>query len=190
MIKSRALEVNLARTQVEVAIDPRYRSLQAVMTPYYGLLEGLNGFLREVSHPYKNWQFIVSGARGYALDYFHLMRSHPDGPAAAQRLAHLFFEVLAADTPVPVKVDAADNLILFLEKIIQTAGDRYDAFASLVNVSLDRIRQLPDPLLALFVRSFYGIKRLALGMARVRGDQTHGFAVLNRLLVRHLESGL
>ncbi|MBR9981123.1 MAG: pyruvate, phosphate dikinase, partial [Desulfatitalea sp.] len=41
-----------------------------------------------------------------------------------------------------------------------------------------------------FVRSFYGIKRLALGMARVRGDQTHGFAVLNRLLVRHLESGL
>ena len=46
MIKSKALEINLARTQVDVAIDPRYECLQAVMDSYYGLLEGLNGFLK------------------------------------------------------------------------------------------------------------------------------------------------
>jgi pyruvate,orthophosphate dikinase len=58
MIKSKALEINLARTQVDVAIDPRYECLQAVMANYFGLLEGLNAFLKEVSHPYKNWHEI------------------------------------------------------------------------------------------------------------------------------------
>lgn len=190
MIKSRALEVNLARTQVEVAIEPRFRSLQAVMAPYYGLLEGLNGFLKEVSHPYKNWQFIVSGARGYALDHFHLMRAHPSGPAAAQQLVNLFFEALVADTSPDVKVDAADNLILFLEKIARNAGDQYDRFAVLVNTSLDRLHQLPEPLLTLFARSFYGLKRLAGNMGLANGEKQQGFASLNRLLVRYLALGL
>ena len=116
MIKSRALEVNLARTQVEVAIDPRYACLQEVMSRYFGLMEGLTTFLKEISHPYKNWQFIVDGARGYALDYFHIMKRHPQGPQAVQQLIELFCEALVSDTAQSLKIDAADNLILFLQK--------------------------------------------------------------------------
>ena len=102
MIKSRALEINLARTQVDVDIDPRYGCLQAVMSDYYGLLEGLNAFLKEVSHPYKNWQYIVDGTRSYALNHFHLMKSHPKGPEAAQRLIEIYAEALTEDNPLSV----------------------------------------------------------------------------------------
>ena len=85
MIQSKALEVNIADYHVDVAIDKKYSVLQGVMSKYYGLTEGLNTFLQELSHPYKNWQFIIQEARGYSLNYYHLIKNHPDGPDAADR---------------------------------------------------------------------------------------------------------
>ena len=76
MIKSRALEINLANYHVDVTIDLKYAVLQRIMATYYGIMEGFNTFLKELSHPYRNWQFIVSEARGYCLDYFHLLAKH------------------------------------------------------------------------------------------------------------------
>jgi len=74
-IKSKALEVNLADYHVDVAIDEKYAVLQQVMSKYFGLMEGVNIFLKELSHPYKNWRFIVGEARRYSLEYFHLLRN-------------------------------------------------------------------------------------------------------------------
>ncbi len=186
MIKSKALEINLARTQVDVAIDPRYECLQAVMDSYYGLLEGLNGFLKEVSHPYKNWAFIIAGARGYALDYFHLMRAHPRGLDAAGELIQIFFQPLLEDTAPMVQVDAADNLILFLQKILRTADAHLARFVPLVEATLARIHDLAEGPFALFVRSFYPLKRLAEAWMGARPEQTTGFGALNHLLIRAL----
>ena len=59
-VKSKALEVNLADYHVDVIIDAKYSVLQEVMSKYFGLMEGLNIFLEELSHPYKNWRFIVA----------------------------------------------------------------------------------------------------------------------------------
>ena len=73
-LKSKALEVNLADYHVDVTIDAKYAILQEVMSKYYGLMEGLNTFLKELSHPYKNWRFIVTEARKYSLEYFHLLK--------------------------------------------------------------------------------------------------------------------
>ena len=67
MIKSKALEVNIADYHVDVEIDSKYSMLQEVLSQYYCLMEGLNIFLKELSHPYKNWGFIVKEARGYCL---------------------------------------------------------------------------------------------------------------------------
>ncbi len=190
MIKSKALEVNLAHTQVDVDIDPQYACLQQVMASYYGLLDGLNTFLKEVSHPYKNWQFIVQGARGFALDYFHLMRAHEQGVAAAGRLVDIFLEALSADTDRQVKTDAADNLILFLQKIIKTAEDQFSRFEPLVNNTFDRVQELPEDLFGLFVRSYYPLHRLAETLMGTDDAQQHDFTMANRLLVRNLKACL
>lgn len=50
-IKSKALEVNIADYHIDVAIDTKYSVLQEVMSKYYGLMDGLNTFLKELSHP-------------------------------------------------------------------------------------------------------------------------------------------
>ena len=75
-IKSKALEVNIADYHVEVTIDPKYGALHEAMSQYFGIREGVSTFLEELSHPYKNWQFIVNEARTYSLDYFHTEFEH------------------------------------------------------------------------------------------------------------------
>ena len=185
MLKSKALEVNLAQTQVEVVIDPRYACLQEVMADYYGLLERLGVFLKEVSHPYKNWQYIVENARGFALDYFHLFKSHAKGPEAAGHLLDLFCNALVADTDRQVKVDATDNLILYLQKIITASEEKLERFYPIVADTFEYIRQLPGPSFEHFVRSFYGLKRVAQSLADAPVSDGLDYQSINNLLFRY-----
>ena len=96
MIKSKALEVNLASYRVDVSIDDKYATLQDIMSRYYGLMEGFNTFLKELSHPYRNWNFIISEARRYTLEYFHLMDDHTDGPEGARLFVEIFIDAINA----------------------------------------------------------------------------------------------
>jgi pyruvate,orthophosphate dikinase len=187
MIKSKALEINLASTQVDVAIDPQYACLQEVMSGYYGLLERLQTFLLEVAHPYKNWQFIVDGARSFALDYFHLFKVHDNGPEAVRQLIDIFCQSLAADSAEAVKIDAADNLILFLQKIITGSGGQYHRFMDVVDHTLHHIRRQPDETFDLFVRSYFSLKRLARDFYHIHRNSDVAYEPLNRLMIRSLQ---
>ncbi len=188
MIKSKALEINLARTQVDVTIDSRYLCLQEVMADYYGLMARLEAFLKEVAHPYKNWQIIVDDARTFALDYFHLFKSHTQGPQAVERLVEIFETALQADTTLDVKVDAADNLILFIKKIIQTAETDLPRFVPILSKSFELIYKQPADTFDLFVRSFFGLKRLAQELDAALEKLEADFTAINRLLIRSLEA--
>lgn len=167
--KSKALEVNLASYHVDVTIDERYEVVQEALSRYYGLTEGLTAFLKELSHPYRNWAFIVQEARGYALDYFHLMRQHERGVDAAGRFVDVFISAIANNTEPTIRADAADNLLLFLQKMLHDAGDQRGRFLPLIDTTFDRIRTHPDDAFFLFVKSFYQIKRLAEARRNGRG---------------------
>ena len=187
-IKSKALEANLASTYVDVSIEARYECIQAVMSRYYGLMEGVNTFLRELSHPYRNWQFIVGEARGYALDYFHLFQSHTRGVEAAGAMVGIFCEVIDADVNDGVRTDAVDNLLLYLQQIIGDSRDRLFDFLPVLNSAFNWIHDCPDDRFFLFVKSFYPLKRII----RLLGDRGDGaitdYTVLNRLLIRNFKA--
>jgi pyruvate, orthophosphate dikinase len=187
MFKSKALEINLARTQVDVAIDPRYLCLQEVMADYFGLMVRLEAFLKEVAHPFKNWQVIVDGARTFALDYFHLFKQHPQGPPAVERLIEIFAMALAHDTPPGVKVDAADNLILFLQKITKSADGELPRFQTVITHAFKIIDGQPDNTFDLFVRSFFSLKRLAQDVASALEQPDVDFTCINKVLIRFFE---
>ena len=183
-VKSKALEINLADYHVDVAIDEKYATLQEVMSKYYGLMEGLNTLLMELSHPYKNWRFIVTETRKYSLEYFHLIKSHPKGPAAANLLGDIFFDAVASDVEIDVKVDAIDNLQLFLHKVVKESDADLRTFLPFLNSAFLRIADLPDDFFALFTRSYYQVNRLAeVFLSRV--PESDGvFNAINRLLAK------
>jgi pyruvate,orthophosphate dikinase len=183
-VKSKALEINLADYHVEVAIDEKYATLQEVMSKYYGLKEGLNTFLKELSHPYKNWRFIVTETRRYCLEYFHLIKNHPRGPAAASLLADIFFEAIQTEIPIEVKADAADNLILFLQKTVKESDSQLQDFLPYMSSSFSRIERFSDDVFELFARSYYQINRLAEAFLDHTPESDGVYDALNRLLIR------
>jgi pyruvate,orthophosphate dikinase len=183
-VKSKALEINLADYHVDVDIDVKYAILQEVMSKYYGLMEGLNTFLKELSHPYKNWRFIVTETRKYSLEYFHLIKNHPKGPTAANLLSDMFFDALESDVERDVKVDAIDNLQLFLHKVVKDSGPDLETFLPFINRVFLRIADLPDDHFALFTRSYYQINRLAESFLNVAPKADGVFNDINRLLIK------
>jgi pyruvate,orthophosphate dikinase len=184
-VKSKALEVNLADYHVDVVIDTKYAVLQEVMSKYYGLLEGLNTFLEELSHPYKNWRFIVAEARRYSLEYFHLLKNHPKGPEAASLLIEIFIDAVVSSKEAEVKRDSVDNILLFIQKILKDSDIHFNKFQSVIDDTLTQIHSFPEDLFSLFVSSYYSINRLAQTYLKSSPASGTNFKALNRLLVRY-----
>ncbi|MFP4087251.1 MAG: PEP/pyruvate-binding domain-containing protein [Desulfobacteraceae bacterium] len=188
-MKSKALQVNLECTRVDVTVEERYKILLAVMDRYPGVKQGLNDLLEELCHPYKNWEYIVKEARSYALNYFHVLRTHPQGPEAARLYADIFFQALESAKTEAVKRDAADNLLFFLQHIIRNADDSLPDFSPLLDYGFDRIRQYPEEIFHLFVTSFYQITAMARDYLKspVLSDMHMGATALNALLEEALQ---
>jgi len=185
-VKSKALEINLADYHVDVAIDEKYTTLQEVLSKYYGLMEGLNTLLKELCHPYKNWRFIVSETRKYSLEYFHLIKNHPKGPDAAGLLSDIFFNAIESDIEFDVKIDAVDNLLLLLQKIVKDSDPDLDKFLPIINSAFLRILDLSDELFGLFTRSYYQINRLAENFLNHAPKSDGVFNSVNPLVTRLL----
>jgi pyruvate,orthophosphate dikinase len=183
-VKSKALEINLADYHVDVTIDEKYSTLQQVMSKYYGLMEGLNTFLKELSHPYKNWRFIVTETRKYSLEYFHLIKNHPKGPEVASLLCDIYFNAIESDVERDIKVDSVDNLMLFLQKIAKDSGSKMENFLPFINSAYSRIANLSDELFVLFMQSYYQINRLAETFLKHTPKSDGTFNSLNQLLIK------
>jgi len=187
MIKSKALEVNIACYHVDVTIDAQYAVLQEIMSGYYGLMERLDTFLKELSHPYKDWKFIIQEARSYSLDYFYLLKNHPKGHEAATLFVNIFTCALESSSEKTVKADAADNLLVFLQKIIKDSGPDIKRFMPLINDSFDYIKNYNDKRFFLFIKSFYQIKNLAKELLTYSSEIDINYKFINLLLLKYFK---
>ncbi len=160
-VVSKALEANIACTQVQVEIDEGYQLLYEIMEHYPGLREGLHSLLEEVCHPYRNWPYILKEARAYALNYLHLLVAHPKGPSGARIYADIFFQALLSSDDEEVRARAADNLLLFVQRLIKFGSDAGPEFSPVVEEIFQKIVGLSDQLLFLFVKSFYRLEKIA-----------------------------
>lgn len=184
-IKSQALEANIASYHVDVTIDEKFAPLQEVMARYYGLTESLNTFLQELCHPYRNWVFIVQEARGFSLDYFHLLKQHPRGPEAAGLYMDVFFNAIGSDTHSSVRSDAIDNLLLYIQTILKDAGEEMERFAPVINTCFDRITSFTADDFAMFVKSYYQITKIADTLLNNHKQYPTGFQSISQLLIKY-----
>ena len=83
------------------------------------------------------------------------------GVAAVEILVGVFLEAIETDTPWRVKTEAADNLLLYLQKIVKEVGPDQQTFIGLLESVFGRLAAYPEEPFFLFVKSYYQIKRLA-----------------------------
>jgi pyruvate,orthophosphate dikinase len=184
---SKALEVNIETSRVDVTISKKYDVIREVMSKLPGTMDGVNTLLIELCHPYKNWHFIVKEARGYALDYFYLLKKHPKGPDAAELYIQIFLEVVTEAPGSDVKQDGADNLLVFIQKIVKESGNEISRFQKVLEYGLDRIGRLEGEDFLLFVKSFYQFNKIA-GQFLEKGPSENNYSSINSLLIKYLQS--
>ncbi len=188
MIKSKALEVNLADYHVDVAVDEKYLILQDIMSRYYGLMDGFNTFLKELSHPYRNWSFIVAEARRYGLEYFHLLDNHPNGPEGARLFIEIFIEAIDSSRKLEVRAEAVDNLLLFLQKTLRDSKSGVDRFMPALNQAFEAIHDYEGESFFLFVKSFYQLNKLGEYTLARADEITGGFEAINSLMLKYFRT--
>jgi pyruvate,orthophosphate dikinase len=187
MPKSKALEINLQTSRCEVTLDPKFSVLQEITAEYHGLLAGLNTFLTEVCHPYKNWPFIVSEARRFALHNFNLFKDHSRGPEGAQMVMDIFLDAVGATKNEELRADAIDNLLVYIDHIIDESDSRLDRFLPAINHGLTELTEFSEDRFFIAVKSFYGVNRL-IGKLLSEAPGDIDFAPAVRLLDRYLQS--
>jgi pyruvate,orthophosphate dikinase len=101
-----------------------------------------------------------------------LYKQHPEGPRAVQKLVDVLCEALKDSGDAAVKIDAADNLILFLHKIIKQSDDTIDQFYPVVCNAMNCISAQPEEIFRLFVRSFFSLRRLAEELSQLYGKDS------------------
>ncbi|MBW1923638.1 MAG: pyruvate, phosphate dikinase [Deltaproteobacteria bacterium] len=183
-IPSEALQANIITSRVQIRVDDRYAVLEEAMGPYHGVREGIRSFIEELCHPYRNWGFIVKEARGYALNYLHVLASHPSGREAAERYVEILLEALEKGVEEKVRRAASDTLLLMLQKIAQDRGAVNGALAPVLDRAFRGVLACGEEPFFYFVSSFYPLKRLARGAAGEQSGECDP-ALLERLLSRY-----
>ena len=189
-MKSKALEVNLSDTRVDISIDVKYQQLLEIFDGYVGILNRMEIFLKELSHPYKNWKFIVNEARHFSLHYFYLYKSHEKGAAALAIFSDIFLTAFEDSPERSVQSAASDNLMLLLHHMAKESEDRLPFFSGLMEKAVNRILRYEDTAFFFFVTSYYQpdkLARLLLDQSTAHGikaEDSPWKASINRLLFR------
>ena len=187
-MKSTALEVNLSDTKIDVIIDPKYQVFLDIFSSYVGILNRMNIFLKELSHPYKNWEFIVSEARHFTLQYYYLYKVHPKGDKALDLFVDIFLESFESDSSLKIKTGAADNLMLFLQVIVKESEGALYGFLPVIEKALQKIESYEDKDFYCFVRSYYQPDKIAKTLLICIKDDEAIFKPLNQFLVKFYDS--
>ena len=187
-MKSKALEVNLSDTRAEVFIDDKYLFFLEIFQGYVGILNRMETFLKELSHPYRNWEFIVGEVRHFSLHYFHIYKDHPQGRQALEAYAHILFQAFGASRDSSA---AADNLMVLLHQTVKEVESEEFGFWPVLASAMDEILSLDDPGFQYFVQSYYQPDRLA-GLILDCGHTppVELTRVLNRFLLRYYAHAL
>jgi pyruvate,orthophosphate dikinase len=186
-VKSKALEINLSDTMVDVIIDSKYEIFLDIVSSYVGILNRMNIFLEELSHPYKNWEFIVSEARHFSLQYFYLYKAHPHGDRALSLFVDIFLDSFESDSDVKLKSSAADNLMMFLQHIVKESDQTLERFLPVIEKALQKIESYEDRDFYFFVRSYYQPNKIAEKIGGCLNGDESIFKTLNTFLIKFYE---
>ncbi|WP_417912958.1 PEP/pyruvate-binding domain-containing protein [Candidatus Electronema sp. TJ] len=189
-IASKALEANFQQTASTVAISPRYAPLREAVARYQGLSSRLEHLLYEISHPYRNWQLIISELRPFVLKNISHYLGHPQGPDCFALFGSIFLEALK-DSRKNSKVVAqtVEALLAYADKLISLlTPDSLPRYADSLNAFLDQLARLDETdsgVMMQMVQGHHPLKKMGeqlISLGRKAGEQRYSCAAAARLL--------
>ncbi len=174
---SRALEINLRRTAVDVIVPPDQRVLLEIVANRYGVHERTKKLLREINHPYVGWEPTLEELHRCATGDLAYYLADERGPQAVRIFASLY-AAAARHTIGPLRETALRRFVDFLQNVARESRESRAGLASALEdglLALERVlRGDPQPL----SRASPGLRRLAAAL--VQAAPTGGEAAAER----------
>ncbi len=185
-LSSKALQVNLEATDRAITIDSKYLPLQEVVEELPGLFKQTQAFLCELNHPFKNWAYVVQEMRNYAFRNLSVFLEHPKAPQVIRIILNEWLDALTFSTEQSVHASALDNVVYFVEKIIDDGKGRLQECMPVLSEIFDHLISLPDPQFFLLSSGYYQVKRIGQIAHKLQEDD-FDYPRLNRLFHKTLQ---
>ncbi|MCW5206969.1 phosphoenolpyruvate synthase, partial [Desulfobulbus sp. F5] len=191
---SKALVANIQQTASTVEIAPCWKPLQEVVTRYQGLASRLDHLLYEISHPYRNWQLIITELRPFVLKNFNHYLSHEQGPECFALFSSIFLDALK-DSRKNSKVVALtmEAMLAYADKLISSLNAQtLPLYGPQLNVFFDQLARLDEidsSVMMQMVQGHHPMKKLAeqlLVLGRRAGETLFSCVAAARLLKKVL----
>jgi pyruvate,orthophosphate dikinase len=186
-LSSKALQVNLEATGRTVTIDARYLPLKEVVEQLPGLADKTQAFLCELNHPFKNWAYVVQEMRDYALRNFSIYFEHSKGPRVIQIILNEWLDALTFSSDQSVHAGALDNIVYFVEKIMDDGKNRLPDCMPILSELFERLTSLSHEQFFLLSSGYYQAKRIGRIGSRLEDDE-FDYVRFNPLLRRTLQT--
>ena len=119
-----ALEANLARTSVEVAVPDEYALLLELTEPWTGIHDSTAALLRELHHPFVGWPQALADLHARATgDLFYYVEDSR-GPAGLALLSRLYAKVAREAPTAATREDAVRLWLYFLTQLAEHGEGR------------------------------------------------------------------
>jgi pyruvate,orthophosphate dikinase len=121
---SRALEVNLRRTAVDVVVPAGQQVLLEITADRYGVHENTKKLLREINHPYVGWAETLDDLHQRAMGDFAHYIDHDRAAEAIDVFCELYAKAAEEASSVSLQETAVRDLLYYLVKVVRDSGER------------------------------------------------------------------
>ncbi|MBW2397839.1 MAG: hypothetical protein JRG80_01040 [Deltaproteobacteria bacterium] len=139
---SKALEVNLRRTAVNVVIPEEQKVLLDVTREYAGVFENTKKLLWEINHRYVGWEQTIDDLHRRAMGDFSHHIEHERAPEAIGVLCELYARAAEEASPPELSETAIRKFQYYLEKLTREAGDRLTSLLPVLDRSIEHLQHL------------------------------------------------
>jgi pyruvate,orthophosphate dikinase len=141
-LRSKALEVNLRRTAVNVVIPQAQRVLLEVTANHRGVNENTKKLLWEINHRYVGWSQTLEDLHRRSMSDFAHHVAHERAADAIGVLCDLYIRAAEQASPPELRETAVRKFMYYLEKVAREAGDRLPRLLPPLDRTLDRLAAL------------------------------------------------
>jgi pyruvate,orthophosphate dikinase len=148
--RSKALEVNLRRTAVDVVIPAEHAVLLEITSEQYGVHESTRKLLREINHRYVGWEQTQKELHRRAMGDLARYLADERAADAIGVFFSLYAKVAEQAEPPSVRETALRQWFYYLEKVVSESGDVLPRLLPVVKRALSRLGAIfgEDPQLA------------------------------------------
>ncbi len=161
---SSALKVNLERTAVTIEIPERYAPLLEVVAGHYGLQKKTRELLKELNHPFVNWEYVLKELKSISIGDFYIYNNHQEGLSALSMMLHIYFDVIKSSSSYDIKDSAIHYLFDYMDTILTQSNEFLPRNLFLFSEITESLMKIVDTDAVIFKKSSTYIKRIIKSM--------------------------